>query len=223
MAVPYKRPEPYKVDLDPLSLTNITQIIYVDNKTLKTYVPWVSPEIIPVITSSGIYLGLNEYFSSCFNFKYNYRPAEKNKISFLSESKKMIRLDTIEVGNKLKELYGRNLIETIWPYILEGNIKVYSIDRNKKLTPKELQDTLICPGRLPVPLYDSIGNISSYVILSEDLSPKFFTAIELVQEWYYDHTTNIVFNKITEAYLYAKKWFESIQEKDPSPILKIVF
>jgi hypothetical protein len=212
-----------EIDFDSPTITDLTQIIYIENKTLKSYIPWVSPRVIPITTSAGISLGMNDYFSSCFNFKYNYQPGQQNKISFLSQTKKIIRLDTIEIENKLKELYGRNLVETLWPYILQGNIKAYSFEKNKELNPKETRDTLVNTARLPVPLYDSIGNISSYIIPSENLSSKVFTAIELVQGWYYDHTKNIVFNKIKEARLYAKKWVGDVQDKEASPILKIVF
>jgi hypothetical protein len=214
---------PQFVDTTPLTITDITQILYIENKTLKSYVPWVSPAILPITTSSGIYLGTAEYFSSCFNFTYNYQSAKQNKISFLSGTKRKIYPDTADVENKVKELYGRNIIETLWPYILQGNIKAYSFDKNKELKPKHITDNLINIAKPAVPVYDPNGNTSAYFVPSESLSPKIFTAIELSQDWYYDHTKNIVFNRIREALLYAKKWTSDVQDKEASPILKIVF
>jgi hypothetical protein len=212
------------VDTSSLTITDINQILYIENKTLKSYVPYVSPAILPITTSSGTFLGTAEYFSSCFNYKYNYQAAAQNKTQFLSSTKTKIKLDTIEAENKLKELYGRNMIETLWPYILNGDIKAFSFDKNKRLSPAQINnDTLVNTAKLVVPVYDADGNISSHMAKNEPLSPKVFTVIELVQDWYYDYTKNIVFNKIKEAYLYAKKWTADGQDKEDSPILKIVF
>lgn len=72
-------------------------------------------------------------------------------------------------------------------------------------------------AKLTVPVYDLNGKVTSCTIPSENLSPKVFTAIELVQHWYYDHTNNVVFNKIREAYLYAKKGLLIWRTKKPPP------
>jgi hypothetical protein len=203
--------------------TDVTQILFIEHGILKSYIPWVSPKVIHIITASGIDLGLANYFSACVNQKYDYIPSGQTKTLSLGSSKKMILLNTEHDNNTLKELYGRNLIQTLWPYISNGTIKVFSFDNNKKLSPGEITDTLVNTEKVTVPMFDSNGNVTSYIVPAEALSPKNFTAIELVQEWYYNHTTNIVFNRIKEAHLYAKKWAGDVQDKEPSPILKIVF
>jgi hypothetical protein len=203
--------------------TDVTQILFIEHGLLKSYIPWVSPKALHIVTASGLELGLANYFSSCINQKHDYIPSGQTRTLSLGSSKKMFLLNTEDDKQKLKELYGRNLIQTLWPYILDGNIKVFSVDKNKKLKPSEIQDTLINRSRVAIPVYDSVGNLSSYVVPSEPLSPKVFTIIELMQDWYYDHTKNIVFNKIKEAYLYAKKWTADGQDRENSPILKIVF
>jgi hypothetical protein len=221
-AIPSKtKIEQYDLDTSALTLSAITQIIYIENGKLKTYVPWVSPTVIPVVTSSGISLGYGNYFSSCFNYQYNYQPAKQNKISFLSQTKKIIRLDTSAGPARLKELYGRNLAETLWPYVLANKFTLYKAADDRKIKVSELNSSLV-DNKIPVPVYDANGNVSS-VVYTEPFNPNSFTRMELVQDWYYDHTKNIVFNKINAAYLYAKKRMPEEQPKEGTPILKIVF
>ena len=204
------------------ALTDATQILYIANGQLKTYTPWVAT-MIPVVTSTGVYLGNGDYFSTCFNFNYAYQADKKNKILFLSQSKRKIRLDSFDVKNKLKELYGRNLIQTLWPYILKDKFEIFDYTKNKKIKAKELDAELINGPKAAVPIYDSLGNITGSKIIQEALSVDVFTSIELIQDWYYDQTKNIVFNTVRELYLYAKKWTTDGEAKEATPILKIVF
>ena len=214
----YER-KPLPIDTSKKTLSFITQILYVQNGKLETYIPWINPEII----NNEIFDWVTSYFSACFNFKYNEIINDKNKIIDLGQTKKKLLIDSVKTEDKLKELYGRNLIETLWPYILDSSIAVFSYEKTKKIRPGEIIEDLINTVRITVPVYDTLGNISSYTVPQIPLSPKAFTSIELVQDWYYDYTKNIVFNKIKTAYLYARKWTTGIQEKEPSPILKIVF
>ena len=217
---------PYKLDTATFTLTDITQILYIENNQLKSYIPWVTTTI-PVITSNGIFLGNAVYFSICFHSTYNYQLSKKNRISFLSQTKKKISIDSIDSNDKLKELYGRNLVQTLWPYILENKFQIFSVKNNIRLTPEEINTSLVNDIKInetdySFPVYDSAENIISYNY-SWALSPKVFTEVELTQDWYYDHTNNIVFNKIREMYLYTKVWTMRGEAKEASPILKIVF
>ncbi len=210
-----------KIDTASFTLTDATQILFIENGQLKTYTPWVAT-MLPVITSTGVYLGDGEYFSTCFNFNYNYQADKKNKILFLSQSKRKIRLDSFDIRSKLKELYGRNVIQTLWPYILKNKFEIFDCTKNRNIKAKELDADLI-NGKIQVPLYDSIGNMVGTKFLQQALSPDGFTSLELIQDWYYDQTKNIVFNTVRELYLYAKKWTAEGEAKEATPILKIVF
>ncbi len=206
-----------KIDTVSFTMIDITQVLYIENGKLKSYVPWVSP-MIPIVTSFGVTLGDGGYFSTCFNFKYNYEPSQKTRTLFLSQTRQKIRLDTTGSGNRLKELYGRNLIETLWPYILENKFEVLSTETNTKLKIEEINPNQL---KIPVAFFDSLG-ISTYWTQYIDLNPAWFTEIQLVQDWYYNYTENIVFNKIRELYLYIKD--PSKEEGGVSlPVLKIVF
>jgi len=208
-----------RFDSTAYNLIFAEQIFFIENGLLKSYIPYTSPAV-SIYSNGDLYLGIAKHFSSCFNFNYNYQPGKQNKISFISQSKKTIRLDTAEQENKLKELYGRNLIETLWPYVLKNKYQVYLPGNNKKIDASEITTELI--EKLTVPVYDSAGNETGKFV-KEPLNPKIFTAIELQQDWYYDHTNNIVFNKIKSLSLYAKKWDNQTGLAKPVPILKIVF
>lgn len=221
MATKIKR-QPYIIDTATFTITDITQILYVANGQLKTYIPWVAT-MLPVITSMGVKLGYGDYFSTCFNNNYDYRSPRQNKIIWLSQSKKKISLDSFIVRNKLKELYGRNLLLTLWPYILKNKISVFDYGNNKKLKPEELTTDLVNEEKQQVPVYDSTGNVTGFQFVHSALPPDVFTSAELVQNWYYDQTKNIVFTTTREVYLYAKKWTSKGEPQNASPILKLVF
>ncbi|MGC4104657.1 hypothetical protein [Ferruginibacter sp.] len=214
--------KPYTIDFSAFPITDVTQIIFIENGQLKTYVPWVSPKVIPLVTGSGIYLGIGNYFSSCFNFKYNFQPAAQDKIALLSHTRKTISLDSIPADDQLKELYGRNLLSSLWPYIMKDKFAVYLVKNNKKIKAVDLNTDIVDELKIAVQVYDSVGN-STTKIFNEPLSPKQFAAVQLEQDWYYDHTKNIVFSKIKAGYLYLKSPDAIEDGKNTAPVLKIVF
>lgn len=211
-----------KIDTASFTKTDITQLFYIENGKLNSYVAWVSPTI-PIITSFGVYLGDGVYFSTCFNFKNNYSPGKRSKNLFLLETIRRLNPDSISDRDKLKELYSRNLAETLWPYIAEGKIETYSVETNTKLKKEEINSYLLKKTRIPLPAYDSAGTVSGFILPQLDFSPEEFTGIEIVQDWYYNHTDNIVFNKIKALYLYAKKPVDDEEKQESIPVLKIVF
>lgn len=206
------------------SITEATQIFYIENGKLASYIPWVSPVILPVTTSTGTFLGNTSCFSTCFNFLYKSTASDKDRIIFLSQSNHKLHLDTAAAEIKLKELYGRNIIETLWPYIMAGKFALYLTADNKKIKAADIDAELskTINEAVPISVYDENGNATSksYRV---PFSPKRITCIELIQDWYYDHTKNIVFNKIKAAFLYAKKWDDNGLNNPAIPILKIVF
>lgn len=211
-------PPSYKFDSLSYNLIFAEQIIFIENGLLKSYIPFVSPATT-ICTTSGLYLGNDKYFSSCFNFSCDYLASKKNKTLFLSQSKKTILLDSNKQENKLKELYGRNLIETLWPYILKNKYALYTAEGNKKISADELTSDLI--EKIAVPVFDAEGNQTSTSI-KLPIRPEVFTTADLQQDWYYDQTKNIVFNKIKELCLYVKKRDSETGVMKPSPVLRIV-
>jgi len=207
------------INPDSLLLTDITQILFIEDGVLKSYVPLISP-MNSIRTSTGIYLGQGSFLSTCFNFKYRYRPGKKSSPLFLLETSRKIDLDSNAVIHPIKQLYNRNLIETLWPYILQGKADAFSMKSNTRLKKEEINPYLLRNTRIPVPTYDSAGTVSGFILPQLDFSPGEFTGIGLVQDWYYNYRDNIVFNKIKELLLYAKN---PSAEEGSIPVLKIVF
>jgi Gliding motility associated protein GldN len=212
-----------KKDSSNFKLTEVTQILYTEKGILKSYVPFVTPTL-PVFMSTGTYVGERFYFTTCFNKRYNYKSRKKNKVIFLSQTKKMIKLKPAEPSDNLKEMYGQNLLETLWPNVLKNEIAAFSIDNNRKLKPEELDISLTYEMPVLAPIYDStsVSTVVAYKVVADAINPKRFTDVELVQDWYYDHKKNKVFSNIKEMVLYLSK-FDKKEDKIPVPVLKLVF
>lgn len=210
------------IEGDSLKITGVNQILYIENGVLKSYIPWVAPKM-PVATSTGIFLGYGDYFCSAFQFNYLTKQDPKNKILFLSETKRLLRIDSVFAENKLKELYGRNLVQTIWPYVLKNNFKLFDVEHDRQIKPADISTDLTNTEKIILPVYDSLGNVVKDIIYKEPLDPAIFSHVELSQKWYYNYTQNMVFNKIISMVLFAKKWPPNGGAAETTPILKIVF
>ena len=191
---------------------------FIINGKLNSTISYVSI-IKDVITPQGIYLGKLEIFSTAFNKKNNYSPSPKDKIIFLTKTERELFVDSIKKENKYKETFGRNMVETLWPYVLANKLNVYSVATGKLLTLKEINSELIGNTSVIVPVYDSVGNATSKTIDKYPLQPNIFTKVIINQTWYYNDTKNIFFNKIPDIILYSK----FVGEKELKPILKISF
>ena len=211
-----KREVPEK-DSSNFKRTEVTQILYIEKGKLKSYIPFITPTL-PVYMSTGKYIGERFYFTSCYNFTYNKKPRNKNKLIFLTQTKKLIGLAAIQRTDQLKEMFGQNLVETLWPHVLKNEIDVFAIKDNRKLKPEELDISLVVNEPILVPIYDSAGNVVSYVVTSKPIDMNRFTDVQLVQDWYYDHKRNKIYSNIKEMILFLKK-----EDKETTPVLRLVF
>lgn len=218
------KPEKYyfqKYLSDTFDVVHINEIFYVVKGKLSSYVPYVSPTH-PVITSAGIYLGANEYFTTALNFKYNYKGNRNDKVISLGQSVKSIVFDSVPKTDMLKQLYGNNLLEAIWHDLFTGR-RFYYVLKNKEIAKSELTTELTNYEMVNVPVYDSIGLITAYTLKPSLLNPSHFIKMEIVQDWYYNETQNIVTNKIKELILIGKYQADSNSMPEIRPILRIVY
>jgi hypothetical protein len=211
-----------KTDRSKFNLTEVTQILYVEKGRLKSYIPFVTPTL-PVFLSSGNYLGERFYFNTCYNYKYCKKPRKESKLIFLSKTKRMIALNAVEQNDKLKEMYGKNLLEALWPQIMNDEIAIFTPDNSRKIKPEELNNSFSAGGHVLVPLYDSTATVYKYEVAGLSAGVKGFTNIELIQDWYYDAERNKVTNIIREALLYARTWKGNEEAKEAAAVLKLVF
>ena len=168
--------------------------------------------------SSGKYIGERFYFTSCFNYTFNSKPRNKNKLFFLTQTKKMISLTKTQKTDQLKEMYGQNLVETLWPHVLKNELDVFAIKDNRKLKPEESAISLAINEPVLIPIYDSVGTVISYVVSAKPINLKSFTAVQLLQDWHYDRKRNKVYSDIKEMILYVKE-----DDKETLPVLRLVF
>lgn len=202
-------------------ITELTQILYVEKGKLKSYIPFISPTL-PVFMSSGNYIGERFYFSTCFNYTYNQKPRKKSKLIFLLQTKKMMPLHPPQQTDQLKTMYGKNLLETLWPYRFANKIDAYTIDGNRKLAPGELNANTSNDQPSIVPIYDSVGHIIRYQVVARQAEPNEFTDAQIWQDWYYDTKKNKVFSFITTMVLYVNTSNQK-ENIEPEAILKLVF
>ncbi|MGG9964547.1 hypothetical protein [Ferruginibacter sp. SUN106] len=211
--------KPYPVDSSDKTTSLTEQIVYVENGRLKSYIPWITPQMLEFYTP----INLMDYFSTCFNFKPDFKPGSQNKIIFLSQTTKKIRLDSTDAEQKLKELYGRNLLQTLWPYVLNGKLPVFSIKTNQQIAAAKVDTFIVSKFARHRFIYDTAGIKTGEEYYNEAPVPFYIKEVELVQNWYYDYKENIVLCKIPELIIYSDHWIDGHVSNESLPILKIVF
>lgn len=206
-----------KIDTAEFKITEVTQILYIEEGKLKSYIPWITPTV-PTYISTGTYIGERFYFNTAYNYKYNYKPRKRTKPVFLGQTKKMVKLD--EPANKLKEMYGRNLLEIIWSHIPGTGTTLYTADGIYKLDPGIINITDGHKQLQPVPVYDSASKstINKFIVAEGETVTGQYTHVQLLQDWFYDQKKNIVFSYISEMYVYLKE-----ADKNAAPVFKLVF
>jgi hypothetical protein len=210
-----QRPVP-QIDTAEFKITEVTQILYIEKGLLKSYIPFVTPAL-PVYLSTGRYIGERLYFNTGYHYKYNGKPRQKNKLVFLSQTKKMIRFDADQKTNELKSMYGNDLIKSLWPYVMQNKIPAYAVDKAERLKPEDLNMGLVKTWPIICPVYDHNGSVVKYQVVPVEVDPGKYTSALLIQDWYYDHKKNKLYSSIKEMILYIKK-----DDKDPVPFVRLV-
>jgi hypothetical protein len=203
-----------------ISKIYLRQKFFIKYNKLQSYISYVFP-MKTFITSQGINLGDGQLFAVAFNKKYDASTSSKDKVISLGVTNKVIYVDSVEKDNKLKETFGRNLIETLWP-AMEGNkITLYTTDKNKRTTIKQIdKENLLNLQSVSVPVHDNNGEALSPRIIMTEITPSLFNKITITQQWYYNETKNIVFCKIPNAILSIPKFNEA---DNATHEIKIVF
>jgi hypothetical protein len=206
-------------------LVELTQVLYIQKGSLQSQVLWVSP-LYFVTTPAGTELGVAQAFTTAFNKKtYISRRTIKRAIS-LGSSQQTIRLDTAQrPETMLKPMYGKNILEALWPQLSSGRFSFGIPGSNQALAFKEVDMRLIDDQEVVVPIYDSLGNIMESKKMSSENTPLRLSAINYIrlqQTWFYSARKNIVYSRINEITLFARKWINGRQQEKPSPVLKIL-
>ncbi|MFT3907908.1 MAG: hypothetical protein QM737_00660 [Ferruginibacter sp.] len=209
-----------KFDSLVYNLISLTEIIYIEKGKLKSYIPWIAPKT-SVYTGLGLFLGIGDYFSTAFNFVYNFQPTRDDKIIYLGKTTRQVFIDSFQSKDRLKEIYGRNLAEALWTYALDDKLNIFSVKTNKKLTPDQLDRNFLADDPVMFPILDTLGNTIGLEAKAFGSVLEYIKKVEIVQQWYYDETSNIVYNRIPEIILFSlTDWYDNSEVK---PLIKIVF
>lgn len=208
-------------DANAKGLVNVRKILYLKNGRLLSYIYSVSP-LVSVTTNSGMYLGRGELFTTAEN-SGNKTKFKKKDLVFITADKKEFYIDSVPKTERLKETFGRNLLETLWPYVLSGKIEVYNAVSKQKLSIEQIRSGNIFGSEVAIPVYDSAGNLKTTSPIYSILSPEFFGKITIIQKWFYNSKKNILINTIPEIllYKYDNTSYPLLPEKEP--LLKLVF
>ncbi len=210
-------------DQGPVGLLNVYQILYVENGKILSYTNRVSP-LKNIITPSGVFLGIAEYFSTALNKNQHTQKSKRDKIIFLKSNIITLVIDSINKNDRLKETFGHNVIETLWPYIISNKISVFNVASNHPTTINQINNrNQLNLATVSVPFYDSLGNLFGHKLIADEIDAGSFNKISITQQWYYNDTKNIIYCHIPEAYLFLKRPAEGSATKDIKPVLKIIF
>lgn len=209
---------------DPVSfnVAEVVQVLFIRDGKLSSYVPFVSPKM-SIATSSGIFLGLSNYFSSSFNYSYKTRPSRRKNLIPLSQTKRFILQDSTYRSINLKSMYGRGLVASLWPYIIKEKLKIFDANTGKSFS----IDSLIKDFALNDPNRYQPGDSILYTRYRNDYTDKlplsYINKLEIVQDWFYDKKKNMVFNTTLELRIHMRPWKKE-QGVDPEGIVfKIPF
>ncbi len=208
-------------DSSTFNLAEAEQIFFIENGMLQCYVPYITT-LYPVISAAGMNLGHTQLFSTCINTNRSFKPAATDKVSLVAKTTRLIKPDSVSKEFRLKELYGNNLLESLWPSLGKGLVHMQVIAEDRLLKPSEVYSYMIKSNER-IPVYDSVGEISRYISPMNPLEPSLFKYAALAQDWFYDKTQNIVFCKIREMALY---YYYNDPSQDPmqeTPSFKIIF
>ena len=186
------------------------QILYSSDGKLFSYISRVSVTK-QIITPSGINYGNAELLSFAINKNYHYSSKEKNLV-YLGQTMRTYLVDSFPKHDRLKETFGKNPTETLWPYVLSGKIAAYPVTGGERILPSDI-DSAVIKEFIYVPVYDSTGNLISTNRIVPEADPSTFNKIMLLQKWYYDKKKNIVICKIPELTVY----------KNDEALLRLVF
>lgn len=200
----------------------VSQVFYIAGGKLKSYVPYISPTAAHFVTSTGLELGSIRFFTTAINFSYAFTSSPKDKIIYLTQTRREISFDSIPYQYyRLKETFGKDMIMALWPDIISDKSNMHLVSTGKRINSKEfLKGEWLEPA--PLDIYDSLGNKIGEKNVYPEVMPYAIKRIAITQSWFYNYTWNIVYNKISDIILYAP-FTDSSGIMRFQPAVKIVY
>jgi hypothetical protein len=211
-------------DEETTSKVEVAQILYVESGKLKSYVPWVSTKYT-ITTSWGERLGIANAFSTAFSTSRTDSRRTKRKSTNLGSGTMTLMMDSTSASRSLKQLYGQNLVQALWPHLGSKNYGLQLPGAKVPIQFSKINQTLIEESPVAVPVYDEEGNVTSGGVILQESQPlnlSQITRIDLVQDWYYHARTNRVFSTTRQIILYAVRSKGGVSSGTSAPILSIL-
>ncbi len=183
---------------DSLKSIEFHEIFYVEDHKLKSKITSAGPQY-KIFTSLGIYLGNTIASYSSLSYYPEPKPDKKDIIRFLGTTYTTFNFDSIESSTSLKKTYGMTLSLLLWYDLSKGFNNVMDMKSNKVIPPKLVMDFS------PFDSTDvSCGDTTAMCKVPGAPGFIYFSDIGIYQNWYYNKTKDIFFNKITKTNLYIK-------------------
>ena len=212
---------PKKFDSRTNDMIEFEQAIYVESGKLKTFISSVSPKY-SVVTPQGTYLGFSNIFTTGLNTERTIRKAIRKKAIAIGTTNTVYSLKNDSRLATLKQLYGQNLLETLWPHLWKNGYEVTRIDSAGKITKEQLKATLFGTAEsVYVPVYDTEGDMSSRLVYGPEIDAAYFSSIGITQQWFYSKDRNILFCTIPSLTLYILKPGSDEKKAVETAVLKI--
>ncbi len=200
----------------------LKQLLYIRDGLLKIYIPSASPKY-SVFTSWGEELGQAPAFSTAANKCLKIPRSRSRMIMFDTATSIVINLDTMQAGAMVKQLYGHNLLQALWPDFKKQHYQFFVGNSKTPVTFAALNmDIINGDAAIKVPVYDSIGNISGYTAApSIPLDLSLFTKVEIMRRNWFNAKKNRFFSEPYQLVFYARRWLNAGWEAQPSPVLMV--
>ena len=200
-------------------LIEFEQVLYVESGRLKNFISSMSPKF-SVITPQGTYLGMGNLFSTGLNTEKNIKKRTRKKALALGSTNTRYTLKDSGII-QLKQLYGRHLLEALWPYFGKAGYEITRINSSQKISFKELSVTDLGYEDLHVPLYDAEGNMRKELGLGSPIDASIFSSVSITREWLYSKEKNILICNIPSITLYYAKKDNLSGNVTETPVIKI--
>jgi len=207
------------------NLVDIQQVIFVEDGRLRSHIAWVSPMYF-VVTSMGMELGISNAFQTAFNSNPTIKKKWKKKALYLGKSSKKYMLNLLTAGTPLlKPMYGKNLLEAIWPYLGKKDMLLQDPSSLTMLSIKDISMFLLDSSVVEVPVYNEKGAIIEYKKTDLKDIPIPLTNVPFVmleQEWFYISSQNKIYSNILSIECWSNKTHQGKVDELPAPFLKII-
>ena len=210
-------------DEQTADLLEVAQVLYIKSGKLQSYNSWVSPKYA-VTTSWGERLGTANAFSTSFQKCRSFSKRLRKQSASLGTHRISLNLDSSSNLKMLKQLYGQNLAQALWPHLGKKFYQMQLPGSNIRLTVSKLNQTLIEENPLPIPVYDEDGKVTGQRVILQESQPLDLTKISRIdvqQDWFYHTGKNKVYSIVKELLFYAVRSKSGVPQNAASPVLRI--